>query len=57
MRRKTELKNLVDFFIQGEFYCSRQPSTQLHDYDSCSWYNGKTALLVGAECPGCRRIP
>ncbi|MFC4619572.1 GNAT family N-acetyltransferase [Camelliibacillus cellulosilyticus] len=31
---ETELRKAVDFFIQGEFYCSRQPATQLHDYDS-----------------------
>ena len=29
-----ELKKAVDFFVQGEFYCSRQPASQLHDYDS-----------------------
>jgi predicted GNAT family acetyltransferase len=34
MGKKTELKKAVDFFIQGEFYCSRQPATQLYDYDS-----------------------
>lgn len=28
------LKEAVDFFVRGEFYCSRQPATQLHDYDS-----------------------
>ncbi|MBS4203418.1 hypothetical protein [Lederbergia citrea] len=34
MWKKTELKRAIDFFIQGEFYCSRQPTTQLYDYDS-----------------------
>ncbi|MEH7237949.1 GNAT family N-acetyltransferase [Bacillus sp. JJ1562] len=34
MEKKTELKRAIDFFIQGEFYCSRQPRTQLYDYDS-----------------------
>ncbi|HWO76543.1 MAG TPA: GNAT family N-acetyltransferase [Bacillus sp. (in: firmicutes)] len=34
MGGKTELIKTVDFFVRGEFYCSRQPATQLHDYDS-----------------------
>ncbi|MBS4189539.1 GNAT family N-acetyltransferase [Bacillus sp. FJAT-49705] len=34
MREKTELEKAVDFFVRGEFYCSRQPSSQLHDYES-----------------------
>lgn len=31
---KIELRKAIDFFIQGEFYCSRQPASQLHDYGS-----------------------
>lgn len=34
MKKKTELIKTVDFFVRGEFYCSPQPATQLHDYDS-----------------------
>lgn len=34
MGEKTELKKAVDFFVRGEFYCSRQPASQVHDYDS-----------------------
>ncbi|MFD2046143.1 GNAT family N-acetyltransferase [Ornithinibacillus salinisoli] len=29
-----ELKKAIDFFVRGEFYCSRQPASQLYDYDS-----------------------
>ncbi|WP_059173966.1 GNAT family N-acetyltransferase [Bacillus sp. FJAT-27445] len=34
MGEKTELKKAVDLFVRGEFQCSRQPTTQLHNYDS-----------------------
>lgn len=34
MREKTELIKAIDFFVQGEYYCSRQPTSQVHDYDS-----------------------
>jgi hypothetical protein len=31
MGEKMELKEAIDLFVRGEFYCSRQASTQLHD--------------------------
>ncbi|MFY0758936.1 hypothetical protein AB1K32_08685 [Metabacillus dongyingensis] len=34
MGEKTELKKAVEFFVRGEYYCSRQPASQVHDYDS-----------------------
>lgn len=34
MEEITELKKAVDFFVRGEYYCSRQPASQIHDYDS-----------------------
>ena len=34
MGEKTELNRAIDLFVRGEFYCSPQPTTQLHDYDS-----------------------
>lgn len=34
MGEKTELKETIDLFVRGEFYCSRQSATQLYDYDS-----------------------
>lgn len=34
MGKKMKLKEAVDLFVRGEFCCSRQSMTQLHDYDS-----------------------
>lgn len=34
MWEETELKKAVDFFVRGEYYCSRQPASQVYDYDS-----------------------
>lgn len=34
MGEKIEVKEAVDFFVRGEYYCSRQPATQLHEYNS-----------------------
>lgn len=34
MGEKTEFKKAVDFFVRGEYYCSRQPASLVHDYDS-----------------------
>ena len=34
MGEKTELNKAIDFFVRGEFYCSRQAASQVHDYDS-----------------------
>ncbi|WP_200411178.1 GNAT family N-acetyltransferase [Virgibacillus salexigens] len=34
MGGKMELTKAVDFFVRGEYYCSRQPVSQVHAYDS-----------------------
>ena len=34
MWEETELKKAIDFFVRGEYYCSRQPASQVYDYDS-----------------------
>ncbi|WP_188455712.1 GNAT family N-acetyltransferase [Virgibacillus oceani] len=34
MGGKIELKKAVDFFVRGEFFCSRRPASQIYDYDS-----------------------
>lgn len=34
MEGKTELEKAIDLFVRGEFYITRQPTTQLHHYDS-----------------------
>ncbi|WP_169864965.1 GNAT family N-acetyltransferase [Sutcliffiella halmapala] len=34
MGGNSELKKAIDFFVRGEYYCSRQPASQLHEYDS-----------------------
>jgi hypothetical protein len=31
---KNRVKKSLDFFVRGEFYRSRQPASQVHDYDS-----------------------
>ncbi|WP_026908418.1 GNAT family N-acetyltransferase [Paucisalibacillus globulus] len=34
MGENMELKNAIDYFTRCEFYCSRQPTSQLYEYDS-----------------------
>ncbi|PJN55016.1 hypothetical protein PAEVO_17370 [Paenibacillus sp. GM2FR] len=34
MREESELIKAIDYFVRGEFYCSRQPASQIYDYDS-----------------------
>ena len=34
MGETTEIKAAIDYFVRGEFHCSRQPATKLYDFDS-----------------------
>ncbi|MEI3607598.1 GNAT family N-acetyltransferase [Pseudogracilibacillus sp. SE30717A] len=34
MGENSELKKVVDFFVQGEYYCSRQPGSKVNEYES-----------------------
>lgn len=46
MRNQTEIKEVIDYFVRGECYCSRKPETQIHDYDAIKH------LTFGSEVGG-----